>query len=213
MSSAYLLIRKDFVLIQKMMLIFIPYYIIMGLFTDATGLTMFALFPAMLLLVNSCSLDVQHHNLRFVASLPVSRSLVVRAKYLALIPYAVFSIVCTLALTFVAGAIGKEWSLLTWRETVVFAVVFAVLAAIYLPLHYWLGQKGAQVVNLVFIMSIMFSASAFANLRDWFPALDTWMTTGASGAGIPLVLTVLGCAVVVYASYLISLHVYTSKDI
>ncbi|WP_151736415.1 ABC-2 transporter permease ['Paenibacillus yunnanensis' Narsing Rao et al. 2020] len=212
MSNTFHLIRKDFVLIQKMLLLFIPYYLIMG-YTLMDQYTMFTLFPAMLLLVNGCTLDVQQNNQRFLVSLPLKRQDLVKAKYMALVPYALFSFGCTLVLYAAAYAIGRVDTPPAWREIALMLLFFFVLASFYLPLHYWLGQKGTQIVNFIFIMLIMLNVSAFHQLLEWFPAAGKWISTGSAESFLPVLLLTLGCMILVYSSYLLSSRIFSSKDI
>ncbi|WP_150271746.1 ABC-2 transporter permease [Paenibacillus tepidiphilus] len=212
MSSAFYLIRKDFVLIKRMLLLFIPYYMIMG-YTVMDQYTMFTLFPAMLLLINGCTLDVQQNNQRFLVSLPLQRQDIVRAKYLALFPYALLSFCCTLVLYAAAFALGKIDTPPAWREIALMLLLFLVLASLYLPLHYWLGQKGTQIVNFIFIMLIMLNVSAFNKLLEWFPAAGEWIATGSADHVLPVILLILACMILIYASYLISSRIFIKKDI
>ncbi|UQZ37016.1 hypothetical protein C2I18_27865 [Paenibacillus sp. PK3_47] len=212
MYSSFYLIRKDFALIRKFVLLLIPYFILMG-YTNFDSYTMFTLFPAMLLLINSCTMDVQHNNQKFLVSLPLRRQQLVLAKYLALIPYCVISLVFTLLLYTAGYAFGLTSEPLAWREILLSIGSFPVLAAIYLPLHYWLGQKGAQVVNLIFIMMIMLNVTAFSRLTQKVPVFSNWILTGnTDGVLIPLIAG-LAYIVVIYSSYLLSLRIFLKKDV
>lgn len=212
MSSAFYLIRKDFALIRKFMLLLIPYFILMG-YTNFDNYTMFTLFPAMLLLINSCSMDAQHHNQKFLVSLPIRRQQIVMAKYLALIPYCAISLLCTLLLYTAGYAFGRATEAIAWREIAVSVASFPVLAAIYLPLYYWLGQKGTQVVNLIFIMLIMLNVTAFAHLTQKVPVLSDWILMGKSDSFLVPVIAGLGYIIIIYCSYLLSLRIFLKKDV
>ncbi len=210
-NSLYL-IRKDLILVQKFMLLLIPYYLVMG-YTNFDGYTLFALFPAMILLINSCTLDVQQNNQKFLISLPVPRQQLVLAKYLAILPYGMVSLVCTLLLYLVAFLSGRTTGPLAWRELALCLAAFPLLASFYLPLYYWLGRKGTQVVNFVFIMLIMLSVSAASKLVEWMPGLSHWVSTGNTDSILLPVIAGLGYVLVLFCSYLISLRVFAAKDI
>lgn len=212
MYNSLYLIRKDFVLVQKFVLLLVPYYIIMG-YTNFEGYTMFALFPAMLLLINSCTLDVQQSNQKFLISLPVPRQQIVMAKYMALLPYCLLSLVCTLLLYGVAFIAGRATEPIAWRELALCIGTFPLLAALYLPLHYWLGQKGTQVVNFIFIMIIMLNFAALNKIMTWFPNLSNWVTTGHTENILIPVIGGLAYLVVMFGSYLVSLRIFAAKDI
>lgn len=212
MYNSLYLIRKDFVLVQKFLLLLVPYYIIMG-YTNFDGYTMFALFPAMLLLINSCTLDVQQNNQKFLISLPLPRQQIVMAKYLAMLPYCLLSLACTLLLYGVAYVTGRATEPIAWRELALCIAGFPVLAAVYLPLYYWLGQKGTQVVNFIFIMLIMLNFAALNKIMTQFPALENWVRTGRTDSFLLPAIGGLAYMVILFSSYLISLRIFTAKDI
>lgn len=212
MYNSLYLIRKDFMLSRKFMLLLVPYYILMG-YTNAEGYTLFSLFPAMLLLVNSCSIDIQHNNQKFLVSLPVPRQRLVQSKYLTLIPFTLFSLICTLLLYLFATALGRLDAPLRWRELGLSAAAFPLLSAFYLPVYYWLGQKGMQVVNIVFIMLIMFNFTALTKLTERSPAFAEWIHTGELDNVLLPVIGGLVYLIIIYGSYLISLRIFMNKDI
>lgn len=212
MYNSLYLIRKDFILVQKFMLLLIPYYAVIG-YMNFDNYTLFSLLPAMLLLINSCTLDVQQNNQKFLISLPVPRQQLVLAKYLAMLPYSLLSLVCTLLLYLVAFLSGRVTGPLAWRELGLCIGSFPLLASVYLPLYYWLGQKGTQVVNFIFIMLIMLNFTVMSKLMEWMPGLPVWVITGQTDSLLLPVIAGLGYALILFCSYLISLRVFTSKDI
>ncbi|WNS45136.1 ABC-2 transporter permease [Paenibacillus sp. MMS20-IR301] len=212
MYSSMYLIRKDFVLTRKFMLLLIPYYLLMG-YTNAEGYTLFSLFPAMLMLVNACTIDMQNNNLKFLVSLPLPRQRLVLAKYLTLIPFTLFSLICTLLLFSFATIMGRLDEPLRWRELGLSVAAFPLLASFYLPLYYWLGQKGKQVVNFVFIMLIMFNITALSSLTKRYPALSEWVQTGNISNSVIVVIGILAYIIIIYGSYLLSLRIFSKKDI
>ncbi|WP_438496973.1 ABC-2 transporter permease [Paenibacillus sp. IHBB 3054] len=212
MYNSLHLIRKDFMLLQKFLLLLVPYYIIMG-YTNFDNYTMFALFPAMLILINSCTVDVQQNNQKFLISLPMPRQQIVMAKYLVLLPSCLLSLACTLLLYGVAFFAGRATEPIAWRELALCIASFPLLAAVYLPLHYWLGQKGTQVVNFIFIMLIMLNFAALTKLLAWLPDLANWVSTGKTESILIPVISGLAYIIILFGSYLISLRIFTSKDI
>lgn len=143
MHNSIALIRKDFMLTRKFALLLIPYFVLM-LYSNAQAYTVFSLLPALLLLINACTIDMQHNNQKFLATLPVPRQRLIQAKYLTIIPLSLFSLICTLVMYFVAVQMGKLDEPLRWRELGLITAVIPLLAAFYLPLYYWLGQKGCR---------------------------------------------------------------------
>ncbi|KWX84790.1 hypothetical protein AMQ83_28615, partial [Paenibacillus riograndensis] len=72
MYSSFYLIRKDFILTRKYLLLLLLFYMAIG-YSNLDSYVVSALFPSMLMLMNACSLDVQHNNQRFLVSLPLPR--------------------------------------------------------------------------------------------------------------------------------------------
>lgn len=212
MYNSIALIRKDFMLTRKFILLLIPYYLIMG-YMNAEAYTVFSLFPAMLLLINSCTIDMQHNNQKFLVTLPVPRQRLIQAKYMTLIPFSLFSLTCTILLYLIAFTMGKLDEPLRWRELGIATAAFPLLASIYLPLYYWLGQKGMQIVNFIFIMVIMLNFTAITSLSKRFPALAEWISTGRLDNVLLITISVLAYLVIIYASYLVSLRIFMKKDI
>ena len=212
MYSSLYLIRKDFMLTRKFMLLLVPYYILMG-YVNAEAYTVFSMFPAVLLMINACSIDMQHNNQRFLVSLPVPRQRLILAKYLTLIPFSLFSLICTLLLYLFALALGRIDAPLRWRELGLVTAAFPLLASLYLPLYYWLGQKGMQVVNFVFLMLIMLNLTALTNLTERYPSLSEWILTGRMENVLLPVIGILAYLSILYGSYLLSLRLFAKKDV
>lgn len=212
MHNSIALIRKDFMLTRKFALLLIPYFIFM-LYSNAGAYTVFALLPALLLLINACTIDMQHNNQKFLATLPVPRQRLIQAKYLTLLPLALFSLVCTIVMYYVAVTLGKLDEPLRWKELGLITALVPLLASFYLPLYYWLGQKGMQFVNVVFMMVIMLSFTTFGSLNKEFPALAQWVQDGKIDNMLLVVIGVLAYLVIIYSSYLISSRIYMHKDI
>lgn len=163
MYNLAFLIRKDIFLVRKFMLLLIPYYAYMA-FINFNSISMFVAFPILLLLINSCSLDNVHVNQRLVISLPVRRQQIVLAKYLAVIPYAMFGIVCTLLLYVGTIVLGYEPSPSFWSEIGLTLLGIPLFVAVYLPVYYGFGPKGMGVVNMVFILIAMFMSINIVSL-------------------------------------------------
>lgn len=212
MYSSLYLIRKDFILTRKFILLLVPYYILVG-YTNAEAYTLFSVFPAMLLLINACAIDMQHNNQKFLVSLPVPRQRLIQAKYLTLIPFLAFSILCTLLLYLFAFAMGKIDAPLRWRELGLAAASFPLLASFYLPLYFWLGQKGMQVVNFIFIMLIILNVTALKSLSERVPALAEWFRTGRLDSMLLPLIGVLAYLVIIYSSYMLSMRIFVKKDV
>jgi hypothetical protein len=156
---------------------------------------------------------MQHNNQRFLVSLPLPRQRLVLAKYLSLIPFTMFSLICTLLLYLIAFTLGRLDAPLRWRELGLATAAFPLIASFYLPLYYWLGQKGMQVVNFVFLMLIMFNFTALTNLSERVPAISNWIQTGRLDNALLPVISILAYLIIIFSSYMLSVRLFVNKDI
>ncbi|MRN54395.1 ABC-2 transporter permease [Paenibacillus monticola] len=153
MHNLLYLLRKDFVLLKSFILFVLLYNLFMAAI-QIDNYCMYAAFPSLLLLTCSCSYDTQHHNQRFVISLPLRRREIVRAKYLTLVPFATFGVACSVVLYIVLNILGHSIDPDYWRAVGLTLFLIPLFAAIYLPIHYWIGHKGSQV-NIIFNVVIV----------------------------------------------------------
>ncbi|KTD86596.1 ABC-2 transporter permease [Paenibacillus etheri] len=107
MSNLYLLIRKDIILLRNFMPLFLLSFLFVA-YVQMDSFNMFAAFQVLLLLVYSCSIDIQNLYRKFVIGLPVSRQEVVLAKYLSLIPYSFIGLGCSFVLCLISGLSGSS---------------------------------------------------------------------------------------------------------
>jgi len=204
--------QKDFVLLRKFLMLLVPVFFFMG-FANRDTFSLFAAFPSMLLLISSCTMDTQQMNQRFLINLPVRRAELVRAKYMAILPYALFSLAITAITYLITNVVVGEVNPGFWKEVGMTIATFPILAVIYLPLHFWLGVKGAQIVNVVFMLIITLGASSASRLLQWIPTLKEWMNFGAESNIIPYIVLGIAYVFVISCSYIISLRLFERKDI
>ncbi len=212
MTNSFYLMQKDFVLLRKFLMLLVPVFFFMG-FANRDTFSLFAAFPSMLLLISSCTMDTQQMNQRFLINLPVRRAELVRAKYMAILPYALFSLAITAITYLITNVVVGEVNPGFWKEVGMTIATFPILAVIYLPLHFWLGVKGAQIVNVVFMLIITLGASSASRLLQWIPTLKEWMNFGAESNIIPYIVLGIAYVFVISCSYIISLRLFERKDI
>lgn len=212
MINSFFLIQKDFVLLRKFLLLLIPVFIFIA-YSNQESFSLFAIMPSMLLMISSCSMDTQQMTQRFLVNLPVRRQELVRAKYLSILPYALVGLAATAFTYLLMILTGKEVTPHFWQEVGITISIFPLLAMLYLPIHYWLGAKGAQVVNLVFMMMLMIGPNLIGSLIQWTPDVESWLTFGGSGRIIPLIIIGLAYVFLLGCSYLISLRIFEKKDL
>ncbi|QQZ59890.1 ABC-2 transporter permease [Paenibacillus sonchi] len=212
MYSSFYLIRKDFILTRKYLLLLLLFYMVIG-YSNQDSYIVSALLPSMLMLMNACSLDVQHNNQRFLVSLPLPRHQLVLAKYLSLLPYAAISLISTLLIYLAGVATGRAIEPIAWRDLLLMIACFPLLAAFYLPLYYWLGQKGMQIVNMIFMMLVMFGFTALSSVTPKLPGLFDWINSGTKDNIVLWAIGGVAYLFLLYCSYLISLRFFVKKDI
>ncbi|ASA21695.1 ABC-2 transporter permease [Paenibacillus donghaensis] len=212
MTSAVYLIRKDMILSKKFLLPILLYYLLMA-YTNIDSFSLFTLLPSLLLLINACSIDGSEMNQRYLLSLPLRRQQIVAAKYVSTVPFALLGFLSVVVIFIAATVMGKELGAGFWRETGLTTAAFPLLAAIYLPLYYWLGSKGSQYVNIVFMVVIMASSSVFANLSTKLPLINSWSDLGTDRKWLLYLIFAVAYVLILGCSYLISLRIYRNKDV
>ncbi|KWX80100.1 hypothetical protein AMQ84_05060 [Paenibacillus riograndensis] len=212
MYSSFYLIRKDFILTRKYLLLLLLFYMAIG-YSNLDSYVVSALFPSMLMLMNACSLDVQHNNQRFLVSLPLPRHQLVLAKYLSLLPYAAISLSCTVLIYLAGVATGRAIEPIAWRNLLLLTACFPLLAAFYLPLYFWLGQKGIQIVNMIFMLLVMVGFTALSSVTPKLPGLLGWINTENTDNIVLWAIGGVAYLFLLYCSYLISLRIFVKKDI
>ncbi|MFD1774683.1 ABC-2 transporter permease [Paenibacillus rhizophilus] len=216
MSNLVSLIRKDFMLSRNFLLFGVPYLLlifIMNTKSTPFGVSLFVTFPAMMMLLTSCLQDIRNVNIRFSVSLPVHRRLIVASKYVSVLPFILIGAAFALVLSLVLQRLGYDILNLNWRVLGVSILLVPLTASIYLPLYYWLGPKGAQYVNTVFFLVIFFGMNNLGDIISAIPGLKSFILDNAD---MGLEKWLLGGAVYIVfiaASYLVSLRLFTSRDL
>ncbi|WP_248548679.1 ABC-2 transporter permease [Paenibacillus odorifer] len=212
MYKSFFLIQKDFILLRKFLMLLIPFFIWIA-YSNYHSFSLFTVMPPMLLLISSCSMDTQQMTQRFLVNLPVRRQELVRAKYFSILPYALVGLAAMSFTYLLIIVTGKAVTPHFWQEVGITLSIFPLLAMLYLPIHYWLGAKGAQVVNLVFMMIVMFGPNVFSFLIQWIPDVNRWLSFGVKGTVIPFIILGLAYVFLLSCSYIISLRIFVRKDL
>lgn len=212
MRNSLYLIRKDILLVHKFLLLLIPYALYMSYF-DMAGIGVIAVMPSMLMLINACSLDTRNINQRFVISLPVSRSEVVLSKYLSIVPFCLIGMVLYSVMFAGMKLFGLTSDAYPLTELLLSLLAVPLLVSVYFPIFFWLGPRGAQVVNLVFVMSTVFlSGLLMAPFRGSLSGLSQWLDIYGQET-LPILIGLVGLLVVLTLSYLLSVKLFSSRDI
>lgn len=211
MSNTFLLIRKDVLLLNKYFLLLGGFYLYMGSmgFRQFGAITM---IPAVLLLINACNLDIHYSNQRFVVSLPVTRNQIVKAKYLSVLPYMLYALACSTLMFYGLQLLGRQASATFWYDMMISSAFIPIFAAVYLPVFYWVGPKGSQMVTIVFMMIGMFGASYTQQLLNRFPSFlqtlsGVWEHPLSAAAAVVLYVAFIA------GSVLLSTWLFAKRDI
>ncbi|MDT3424822.1 ABC-2 type transport system permease protein [Paenibacillus forsythiae] len=215
MSHIVSLIRKD-VLLSANYLLFIAAYLVFLSYTtmqnDLFSVSLFVTMPSILLLVNSCMQDVRNMNQRFALSLPVRRSQIVTAKYISIVPYLLFGIGCTVLSSLILNRLGHPLAI-HWRDFGFTVLLVPASAAVYLPIYYWLGPKGQQIVNTAFFMIMFFGSMNLNELIKAQPWLGDFISNISRLSLREGVVAGLLYIAFILVSYIISLRILSTRDL
>lgn len=69
------------------------------------------------------------------------------------------------------------------------------------------------MVNLVFMMIVMFGPNVYSFLIQWIPDVNRWLSFGVKGTVIPFIILGLAYIFLLSCSYIISLRIFVRKDL
>jgi ABC-2 type transport system permease protein len=142
---------------------------------------------AVFILVGVSMLDWRNETARFVHSLPVTRAMVVRGRYLTAAAVGLLSLLVGAAVGTARGlgraAQGAPWPRWVAGDVALaFVLAFAVIAAVYLVCYFrWGFGKGNVAAALVIAAGVVVSGIA-GRAATGVPALAT---AGGAGSGVP----------------------------
>ncbi|ASA21696.1 ABC-2 transporter permease [Paenibacillus donghaensis] len=206
MSNVVRLIRKDCYLVRYFSCFAVAYnlFILYNL-PESSGLDV--MITCLLLLMFGCSIEVRQNNWQYVMSLPVTRTEIVRAKYLSLIPYLLFALLCSFVLSSVAGLLGIMEKSGYGNALILSIVLIPIGAALYLPVYF--GMEYRKVMNTLFNVSTSLLIISAAKLD-----VDVLIAQELGYTGLPDTLLLAGAGVcdllLLYASYRLSLVLFRS---
>ncbi|MGW9127574.1 ABC-2 transporter permease [Paenibacillus chitinolyticus] len=203
------LLSKDFRVMRKELWWMAAYVIFFAISFSGSpmGGVVVQLVPSIMLLFISANHDVKNRNFILLGSLPVRRSDIVRARYVSVLLFGVLgtgiAFIVSTVTSMIRGTGGA--SAFSWGTSGILGVMLLVYAAIYLPLHYWLGDKYLQVISVI-MMILLFASTSMLGLI--VGATDKW---GLPSPTAVAVIAVAGAAAF-FISYLISLGIMKKKD-
>ncbi|OWR28923.1 hypothetical protein CDO73_17085 [Saccharibacillus sp. O23] len=212
MHSVVYLVRKDILLVYRYILILFPFFAYMTFAQNASFL-IYAMMPAMILFITSCTIDIQNGTQRFTASLPVSRRQFVLSKYASILPFTVIGLVFSVVFYLCAGLLGIEAGVFRAHDMLAVFGLNALVASIYLPVYYWLGPKGIQTVRIVFMILVIFVSTLIGSLVQNSLTMQRWIDDDIWRAAPTLLTAGLALTVLVIASAALSIKLYGRRDV
>ncbi|UNK16586.1 ABC-2 transporter permease [Paenibacillus sp. N3/727] len=208
MRSLKLFIIKDWIVIRKYLWVVLLYLCFLTVSGSSSFLV--TIIPAMMLIIVS-NVDLRPFH-KYLTSLPVSRKGMILGKYVSSGVYmtggVILAVLFYLGGSFIRGTNAGEITVQAIVPTLLLLVMFM---ALYYPLYYWLGPKGGQYLN--FIWMIVLGGSI--GISSMFSVDEGGATPSElflnSGAGLTLVLGLAGLFVIL--SYLLSVAIFLRKDI
>ncbi|GGH18334.1 ABC-2 transporter permease [Paenibacillus segetis] len=211
MHSMASLLRKDFQLIQRYLWIILIYAVVFSSLFHKDNQMLFGLLPSMIFIITN-SMDMRMPNQRFLVSLPVNRRFLVISKYTNSLIFIVLGFVLCMLINgmsdlYNVGRIG--WNLQFVAGTFM-SMLLVVL--IYLPLHYWLAHRGAQILNVVMMAMVMGGSTAISGIINDVDSAElmNWIASHQAALGWFSIFSMLLC---LFISYRISLHIFMRRDL
>ncbi|MGO4786229.1 ABC-2 transporter permease [Paenibacillus sp. 2KB_20] len=205
------LLRKDFIALKSSLWTILLYLAVFSFaFIPKSEMSIYfvGIYTAFGSIILATMIDIKNHNHKFLVTLPISRKHIVQAKYITAIIYTLFGVIASygihrlIKLSF-PQLEKPDYTLL---PILVSVGMLLVLISIYMPLFYALSKKGAGIINAVFMVSLIILAQPAAVLMNM-----------VSEKGLindqTLLLILIGIVVVFIASYLLTISLFTRKDL
>jgi len=182
---------------------------------------MFCVFPSYTMTTLLFSYEEKYGTDRFFASLPVSRTAMVAARYggVFLAALAGLAIACGSDLALVAlGSGAKPFGDLFFLS---FTAFFTVNVSLIIPLYYKVGIAKARIASLVLMMIPAMAGGAMVGMDKMLPGAAESNALASAGAlfstlrlpGFVLPLVMTACLAVLAASLLVSARIFEAKEL
>jgi len=215
------LMLKDILLLKKT-IVFSALYLVVMLFVFASldnAASVFIICTVAItyvLTVSGCALDDKNKTDVILNSLPLSRSVVVGARYLMVLVYVMFGVVVYTLATWIVGMLNLIPNLypVNLEEFLGAFLSISLLASIYLPLYFKFGYIKSKIYHFILFFGMFFGISFLASgITSGNPTLLriaaflSELSDGVIGTMIA------GTALVMLAvSYGISLRIYRNRE-
>ncbi|MGP0583859.1 ABC-2 transporter permease [Paenibacillus timonensis] len=205
------LVRKDFLLLQRYLWLLFIYMVVFSGFVQSDGSPLYGMLPGMVLIL-ALNADMRLPNQQFLVNLPVRRSYLVLSKYVSAFILMLIAFVFCILLNTGANAVHGQPAAFNFGQMLGIFLAQILFMAIYIPIYYWLGLKGAQYLNVAMIIVVMIGSQLSSNLLSDEDSLQL----SASISTHPVATGLLGASVGILAlvvSYLISRMIFARRDL
>lgn len=205
------LLRKDFIALKSslwMTLMYLAVFSAAFIPSLSSSIHLVGIYTAFATLSLGTMSDIKNHNHNFLVTLPISRKHIIQAKYITAIIYTLFGVLASYGIhSIVKLAVPElnkpDYSVMDILGPVGIALV---LASIYLPLFYALSKKGNTIINVVFLIILIALSQPTAIFMN--------MINERGFSNDPtLFLILLGILLLFIASYYVTVHLFTRKDL
>jgi len=205
------LLHKDFIALKSSLWTILVYLAVFS-FTFIPNVEMsiyfVGIYTAFGAIILTTMIDIKNHNHQFLITLPISRKQIVQAKYITAILYTIMAVVASYGIHWLAKLafpqLAKpDYSL--WVILISIGIVL-VLIAVYMPLFYALSKKGAGIINVVFLITLITLAQPAAKLITMMNEQDVVSTQ-------IWLLVPVGILLLIMASYFLTINLFARKDL
>ncbi|WP_442600503.1 ABC-2 transporter permease [Paenibacillus sp. KN14-4R] len=204
------LLRKDFIALKSSLWITILYLAVFSVaFIPKSELSFYfvGIYTAFASLSLGTMIDIKNHNHNFLVTLPISRKHIVQAKYISAIIYTLYGVLASYGIHWLIKLViphlnKPDYSVM---DILVSVGMILVLISIYMPLFYTLSEKGAGIINIVFLIVLIVLAqptTIFMNM----------MSEKGFISDQTLFLIPISILLLFVASYYLTIKLFTRKD-
>ncbi|WCF10984.1 ABC-2 transporter permease [Paenibacillus thiaminolyticus] len=205
------LLRKDFIALKSSLGVLIICLAVFSIaFIPKHDMSLFTVgFTVAIVALNMSTLiDIRNHNHNFLVTLPIKRKHIVLAKY---ITSSIATLCGVLASYVIHSLVTQAFPQLNKPDhsilgLFVLAGMMLVFISIYLPLFYTFSKKGAEIINVVSII-VLFA------LMNPLVMLMSMMNDDSFISSQILFLISIGILLLLIASYYLTVHLFTRKDL
>ncbi|UHA73391.1 ABC-2 transporter permease [Paenibacillus sp. 481] len=204
------LLRKDFIALKSSLWIVVFYLVVFSVAFMPKELSMHfvGIYTAFASVSLATMIDSKNHNHHFLITLPISRKHIVQAKYIIAIICTFFGIFSSYGIHSLVKLAVPELNMQDYSivDLLIPTGIVLVIVSIYLPLFYTLSKKGTHIINVVFLIILIVLAHPAAYVMNK-------ISEQGSTSDTLLFFIPIGILLLFIASYYLTVHLFTRKDL